>query len=556
MCIVCLTGCSWLVIDNARYYNEVVATIGEKKFYKKDLVEAFSNYGYQYYEQYGYSIEESLNYTIGSMVDRWLLLEEVKKNKAYELTDEEELQIKKEAFDYMQDSIFTYEEKIRKEWDLTVDTEESATEAEPLRTAEEEYIPTTYYDPDNADAEGNVVFRVDNTDDTSVNVGELKITDHFNKSFQIVTDQKVSDEAWTRYVKALQDLAKGEGRSQKEADVLEHEEKRLIELLSNNKYLEKFEDDFYDNLAVDVESVLKYFKAQYKSQKDKYLADESLYHTAMQKASSEFVYFHPNSGNEYANVKHILINFTDSQKEQITALNTDFDVKDDGTDEDEEKKQNPIYQARLQDIVNETYTTFEMDGETKTWNALVSSGDNDSVLNYVYNYVNGATLKERASQFNELIYIFNDDPGIMNSEFDYVVNLDTTVQDQMVKPFADGVRALDKQVKEEGAVAPMSYCVSSYGIHILFHAGNVKNIVEEKNIDNISDAELLRLLCTTYTTPESNKTIFNYIYDTLALDEHAYDEKSEEAVRTARTALKNNGVEIVVYPKSYEDLWK
>ena len=54
LCLVCLTGCSWLQIDKNRYYNQVVVTVGEKEFYKKDLVEAFSNYGYQYYEQYGY----------------------------------------------------------------------------------------------------------------------------------------------------------------------------------------------------------------------------------------------------------------------------------------------------------------------------------------------------------------------------------------------------------------------------------------------------------------------------------------------------------------------
>ena len=49
LCVLCLTGCSWLQIDKARYYNEVVVTIGNKdaitkEFTKKDLIEAFSNY--------------------------------------------------------------------------------------------------------------------------------------------------------------------------------------------------------------------------------------------------------------------------------------------------------------------------------------------------------------------------------------------------------------------------------------------------------------------------------------------------------------------------------
>ena len=94
LCLVCLTGCSWLEIDRQKYYNDVVVSIGNKNFYKKDLIEAFSNYGYQYYESYGYGLEESVNYTIGSMIDRWLLLEEVKKDEAYKITDEEMLEIK------------------------------------------------------------------------------------------------------------------------------------------------------------------------------------------------------------------------------------------------------------------------------------------------------------------------------------------------------------------------------------------------------------------------------------------------------------------------------
>ncbi|MBQ7351799.1 MAG: hypothetical protein IJW59_02895 [Clostridia bacterium] len=554
LCLVCLTGCSWLEIDKYRYYNEVVATVGDKEFYKKDLIEAFSNYGYQYNQQYGYSIEESMKLTINNMVDNWLLLEEIKKNPKFEISEPEELEIKRQVFDYMQNSIFSYEAQVREEWDMVVETEEES-EIETLRDTEEEYAPTTYYAPDQADEDGNVVFRVEE-ETTPVNVGDLKITDHFNKSMQIRTDQKVSDEAWARYIKALQDRAKAEGRSQAESEVLRYEEDRLFELYKQDKYMDKYEKDFFANLPVDVETVLEYYKNQYKSYKELYSVDKSQYHTAMQSASSEYVYFHPNSGNEYINVKHILINFTEAQKAQITDLNTEYGITDDGSEADEKKKLNEVYKARLQTIVNQTKTTFELNGETYTWNALV--GENN-VLDYVYNHVNGATLKERATQFNELIYVFNDDPGIMNSEFDYVVNIDTSVKDQMVKPFADGVRALEKgieidgvEVKGEGS---MNYIVSSYGIHIIFHAGTAKNIVEENNIDNISDAELLRLLCTTMTTPESNKSIFNFIYDKLNLDENVYNNKSAEAVKTARTNLKAQGIDIKIYPKNYNDLW-
>lgn len=598
LCVLLLSGCSWLKIDNNRYYNQVVVSIGDHDFYKKDLIEAFNNYGYQYYESYGYTLEESVNYTIGSMIDRWLLLENVKSNPKYKVDEPEYLEIKQEAFEYMQDSIFTFEDQVRTEWDMKIEGGESSEEKTPLRAAEEEYTPSTYYSvvldrvetyPDDSTKEfyKGVVTRsqefeveedytiekeIEGTDDTKTvtyykvveevhNHTHVEVDDsitkdtHFNKSKQIITDKKVSDEAWTRYVKSLQDQAKSEGRSTKEADVLLHEEKRLETLIENNRYLEKYEHDFYANLPVDSESILTYFRTQYKEQKEKFSAKESLYHTAMESASSEYVYYHHNSGNEYVNVKHILIKFNDAQTEAVKMLNTEFGVTNDGSDEDEERKQNAVYKAKMQKIVNQTTSTFEMDGETKTWNALVSSNDEYSVLEYVQEHVTGSTLAERAAQFNELMYIFNDDEGSMNSEFDYVVNLDTNVTDKMVKPFADGVRALDKSNGGDGA-GSMDYIISEYGIHIIFHAGNAVNLIEDKNIDNINDEELLRILCNTYTTPESNKSIFNLLFDKLKLDETAYDTKSQLDIYTIRTEMANNGVVIKYYEDNYKDLWK
>jgi len=101
----------------------------------------------------------------------------------------------------------------------------------------------------------------------------------------------------------------------------------------------------------------------------------------------------------------------------------------------------------------------------------------------------------------------------------------------------------------------MSYIVSSCGIHIIFHAGNAVNLIDENNVDNINREDLLRKLCTTYTTPESNKSIFNMLYDKLALDENAYNIKSQGDISTERTKLANANITICYYEKNYKDLW-
>lgn len=566
MCVFCLTGCSWLELDNAKYYNKIVVSIEDtKNFVKKDLVDAFSNYGYQYYSQYQLSMEDSVKKTIESMIDRYLLMEVVKDEIT--LTSDEKLQIKKEAFNYMEDSIKTYEDKIKEEWGIEVKVE-TPEEESSLRDAKTEYTPTTEYvdgrvirvDSHSEDHTGHDHAVVEEDDELLIEEGFDKVA-HFTKDYCIKTDTKVFNEAWTRYIKALQDSAKSEGRSTKEEDVLLHEEQRLIELLSNNKYLEKYEEEFFERTPVDVASVLENFRDNYYNQKDLYENNESLYHTAMQNASKDYVYYHPNSGNEYVNVKHILINFNDYQKEEITTLNKRYGISDVySIDNIKNESKKAEYQKELDKIVNQTTTTIDRDllDDTLSGSGVIAGFTGDTayasdVYNLVLNYVTGNTHETKATKFDNLIYIFNDDPGIMNSEFDYVVNLDTEVTDQMVKSFADGVRALDTSNGGNGK-GSISKVVTEYGIHILFHDGNVSNIASESVIND--DEALLSVLCNTMTTPNSNKSIFNYLYDKWTLDDGLYDTMTQSVVATERSKLKANGLKIVYYENRYEDLWK
>jgi len=534
--VVLLSGCSWLKIDEFDYYNQVVATVGTKEFYKKDLLEAFSSYGYQYYQQGQMSLEESVKQTITSMIDRELLMDEVKATLG-KLDPKEEAQIRKEAYDYMQDSIFTHEEKIRKELDSQINIEEDTSSSAPLRATKEEYAPKTEY------VDGQVV-RIK---ETKEKVFADNLTEHFTKSNQIITDEKVSSIAWARYVNALQDGAKAEGRSTKEADVLLHEENRLIELLTDNYYLEKYEEAFFDRTPVDTATVLAYYREQYKKAQSTY-ADIDEYHTAMQNASSEYIYYHPTNPDndlehEYVNVKHILIKFSEDQTAELTSLKKEYG----GSDEAEVSTDHPLYDEyldRCNDVVSKTRTTFEMNGQKFVgWTPK-------QVFNYVKSYVSGSP-KEMSKKFDEMIYVFNDDEGFMNSEFDYVVNLDTNVKDQMVAPFANTSRSLAE--KQFGA---MEMVETTYGYHIIFNDGFAENIVNEANIDNISDEELLELLCSKTTRPDSNKTIFNYIYDKLSLDEGLYDNMTQSVLNSIKAGLVKDQIKIILYENAFEDLYK
>ena len=58
------------------------------------------------------------------------------------------------------------------------------------------------------------------------------------------------------------------------------------------------------------------------------------------------------------------------------------------------------------------------------------------------------------------------------------------------------------------------------------------------------------------TTPNSNKSIFNYIYDKLSLDDGLYDNMTQSIVASERSKLKANNLKIIYYENRYKDLWK
>lgn len=536
MSICVLTGCSLFTVDQGVYYKQVVLEAGDYVFYKSDLINAYNTYGYQYTQQSS-SLESGVKQTVDSLLERRLILDEIKAlkddagNPIINITEGDKNAIRKECFEYMQESINSIETQVRKEWDIDIPNdgkEESADE----KTTKKAYEPTVVYNAETKKFE-RVLDKV--TEESNVPM-------HFT---QTITDEAVSREAMSRYVKNLQDKAKNEGRATDKASVILHEENRVIDLLTQNKYLAKFEYYYMSNLPVNTDAVLTKFKQEFERQKTLYDADESAYHTAMASDSRSYVYYNPNSGNEYINVNHILIKFTDAEKSALQAIKN-------------KNLEKAVEDAEIAKFYNTVKRTVTIDGVERTMNAT-------EILEYVNNYMSGATLRERARQFDDLVYIFNEDTGNMNAEFDYVVNLDTSVKDKMVAEFANASRDLNNygagsitsnyHYDEDGDYVRATngkgdYVVTEYGLHIIFHAGKVENIVNSAN-----DITIERLL-NTYTRATEEKSLFHYIYDSLTLDKNAYDNRTNTMLQNAKTKLANANITIKYYEKNYKDLWE
>ena len=66
-----LTGCASFSIDKVKYYNEVLAKVGDEEITRYELLSAYNSYGQSYFvSQQGMSETDALNSTLDLLIDR------------------------------------------------------------------------------------------------------------------------------------------------------------------------------------------------------------------------------------------------------------------------------------------------------------------------------------------------------------------------------------------------------------------------------------------------------------------------------------------------------
>ncbi len=544
MSVALLVGCNLVTVNNAKYYNQVVITVGDDvKYTKKDLIDAFYNYTYQYVTAGNMDTEKAVKQAATTLVERGLLVDAIKSqyfgtDKPLQLTDADRDQIRKSAFDSMQSQIDELEKTIREERDITIEenTSEAEETTESLRDAYKPYTPSVILD-------GNVAKYNTLKDSNEGGDNLLQVPAHFE---QKITDADVSREAMTRYISTLQNTAKMQGKSTDEKQVVLDEENRLIKLYTDAKYLEKFQEyyaksDKFDELdqLKDPYTVLQYYTTEYGRQKELYDGNSAKYYADMKSDSSKVIYHPAELGDKYMHVSHILIQFSDEQKSEIAKL----DKRKATTNMSDE-----TYNTELHKIADRTVVTYEEDGKQYTANVF-------TVYNRVRNYVDQSNDPvTRAQLFNDMIYKYNDDPGIMNKEFDYVVDLDDDIygkdssgkyQNIMVRSFTEAARALydTNDTLNHGAGSMSELVLSEHGYHIILNTGAVRSLTND--IDSLDYQALLNA----HTQLNGYKDLFNYYYDLINVDN--YEKRCDQIVEQAKQNVK-----IVYYENRYKDLWK
>jgi len=483
MAFAFVTGCALVEQDVDYYNNTVVATVGaDIRVTKGQLIAAFNSYGYQYVSQYGMKIDEAYAKVLEDLIDREIFVElsiqsfsghlsasdiaAARGKKGVDslfykaLYENEKAEARKQAFDAIEQYYKQLQDKVREERSLVfaknggedpnqkkpVAAMDTFKEFQPLVTREAEN--TAFYMSSSA-SEGKELLvgivpavwspDIDKNDDGIVRDVKTVALDRLVRFLQNNENGMRVGVAEAGLVEKCAQL------SDKQRAVIGRELGRMIEDSAKSILARRFQEIFdlginapidRSNYAGDrdylaaVEQAIRdagqasragelnvqareHFRTQVLSAYNRYQKGMDTADTLTSKVLDglDGIYWLPTevAENNFT-VSHILIQYTDEQKAEIDRIKSEFSLG--GLDEKQ-------YRDAL-DGVKSRLATFARDADG------VAQGENPvpatQILAEVANAISG-TAAERANTFRDFIYKYNQDPGMMNAEYEYVLGV-------------------------------------------------------------------------------------------------------------------------------------
>ena len=203
MVITCgLAGCAGFSINKVKYYNEVLAEVGDTHITRYDLLSAYNSYGQSYYvSQMGKSEEEALASTLDLLIEREALYQYAsnsENNNTYKPTPYQINSIVEDMFESLDNQLATYTKTAKSI--LNIDSEETEESKEDEETAYlfEDYVVTN--ESRRAFVETTVTYYTDSTKST---VSQTE-TAYYTTEDKIIYNANLMEEPET-YDKVLED---------------------------------------------------------------------------------------------------------------------------------------------------------------------------------------------------------------------------------------------------------------------------------------------------------------------------------------------------------------
>ena len=691
---VTLSGCALFQRDDAYYYNQVVARVGSDiTINKRQLMEAFNNFGYQYVSQNQMKLSDAYDQTLNTLIDREIAVrlsvsiyggggsDSTGLLKVYmpdattsdkmvtAATEYEAADARKTAFDYMTSQFQTLDKQVRKDKKWADDNPDAnstpASTADSTSDSTDSKKPAVYtpFDKYLVQQNGKYVINLDKYKDIPA-VGYIPKTNEefvdrllMPRGSNSTLEQSIASETFNRYIRSLQNSQKGMGLkyntdAEKKQAVIEELKRVEIETEKNsvvNRLQTAFnlglvgglaraddpnnldgEGNVITNVTYDYNTLMDLqrtdfpaFKQEVEKNNQAYVDnlvriartsfrdkittarwrydtefDDDASYTAKLLDSFSSLYFVPrNVAGQFFTVSQILISYTADQKTQLTAITDKYNQ-----DKNTANRDNALALLRSQ------VTVVPNVNGTKEGDPMTAQQVLDYVKDYVAPYSQTKSLDRKLQDFRDMIYMFNDDPGMLNPSFEYVIGIDkrtdksensteTDNMSRMVPQFTAAARSLynynydtnqgglmteadyvktfgqssnifnyydsahnkdvayepNKLVSTLGTMSGITW--TDYGAEILIYTRNISDILFT-NTKELIDSQIDQFLNVTQTS-YGNKTYFDAEVDAITKPAYTSYENKLLTDYKGQTDAKGRIINVIkLYKSKYKDLTK
>ena len=359
-------------------------------------------------------------------------------------------------------------------------------------------------------------------------------------------NQSLEKEAMRRFIQILENRVKEDFRVTKEDKEKFKEDRKAIEEITDTKgiayvypmigqthlmyyvsgrQLERTEkitalqNYLTKNVEVSDAEVMNAYRALLNEQSSTYVDNVSAFDSAM--SGNSTVVYYPN--DNYFYVKHILLPFSDEQKAQLTAYQNRVNVT---------KEQIETFRAQLAEAIVAYPHVAGEDDKTRPMTVAQIMNEIKAKM-----YPLAVNTREADLAFDDLIYLYNTDPGAFGNNKGYVVKykLDAGESETYMQEFADAARYM----RENLSVGEVYYepVITDYGVHIMYFAS-----VTKPGVVNIND----------YTTPGQVQTYYDILKEPIetARNNAAYNKWQSEVL------MYNYNAHTKIHESTFSDLWK
>ena len=551
LCMTLFAGCSLVETDYDKYYNAVISEIknneGEKvaEVKNRELIEAYQNYGQSLMQYYGYTKEEAVNETLRLLENRKITV--LTAEKLFTLNDLEKTYLWESTANALEENLQSY-------YDEIAGKEDSAEENDNVKFEGYEKNATLSI----VDGE-YVVSKIDKHDGLLENykpsVSNKDVTNEADKNllYQNFVDSLYNEDyqkAFNDYLRNLRLSERGLDLSTDTDSIFKREIDRLYKINYENLMVEKYSQ--YNkgqatNTDVTVKNILDLYSSKVRADYTKYVFEQDASYDSDMKDDVNGVYYIKEDGDatKYFTVSNILFQFTEEQTSLYNSYKSKYENQDGSgyTYAQYQTDLNALYSSITPVVRQKNQTTGEYE-EIDAGNLTVDEIIYDEIEIALVSAQSTENVNFIGDTINEFIYKYNQDPGMLNADANYVIGVDKNgdAVSSFVESFNDaGLKLYDNG---NGKVGDIAIAKSEFGIHVLVYTGKCENLFDgvDGNFalsDNLESGNIEKLY-STRINPLVDKTYFDLLYDEIYQDKYSYFE-------TENLKFLRENYEVVVY---------